>query len=630
MNFRRADGCTYADDHVFSQAELLAIVPADVYGYMCVKAFGVANPGADARPIECRSSTLAFAKKAISHFMPNRLPTWNVDTAAGNPTKSVDVNNLIKRVKRHEVRREGVVTQAVRPLETVEFVSLIVQCMKHRDATMRYALPAFFKLQCHMISRVDDVAQLELKNVKANMQFPFSLLCQINWSKNVLEERDASDQIVFGSMNPKFCVLWSLGVHFETSLRRGDRDAADDRLFPISNSVKSAKALVSNTFKRIVESEGFERVGDSNLGTHSLRKLSATLARRLGCSRDDVDHRGRWKPDKRVSDRYIHVELPYPDAKVAAALCVDGACKYVYNENSNLCDNWVAANVTPAIDEKLGRAIAVVLGRSLLWAIMSSDPLLVAHLPTDIVDRVRNAYALLTNDLGEGTNPIVKVPINVTGFEGAVFINEVGQEATAAATHAGAQLQGGAQQGTELLGLFSQVEQLHRSFAALQAEVDRLRVTTEHSFSRLGRQVRRIAMQPIARRRPTTTLATTTGVNDDDSAGQQPTAAIPNQPSVLSRTPRTLDELWVEYQYGLGGRKAARLFTRKERGKCRHTYCRRNVVWSKVAEMVRAGDTAQIAIDKIRVVYGASLSVTTIINRMMADRKHGGHPQLRV
>ena len=67
----------------------------------------------------------------------------------------------------------------------------------------------------------------------------------------------------------------------------------------------------------------------------------------------------------------------------------------------------------------------------------------------------------------------------------------------------------------------------------------------------------------------------------------------------LSRTPRTLCILWEEYTVDIGGLKAARLFTPHERGRSKFTYTKRKVVWDKVSEMVRAGDTADLAIDKI-------------------------------
>lgn len=96
----------------------------------------------------------------------------------------------------------------------------------------------------------------------------------------------------------------------------------------------------------------------------------------------------------------------------------------------------------------------------------------------------------------------------------------------------------------------------------------------------------------------------------------------------LAKCPKSLYLLWDEYNVGFSGHKAARDFTRDERGKHRYNYYRRNVFWTKVSEMVRAGYTAERAIDRIYLAYGQRLSVTNILNKMIADKKFGGHPSL--
>lgn len=96
----------------------------------------------------------------------------------------------------------------------------------------------------------------------------------------------------------------------------------------------------------------------------------------------------------------------------------------------------------------------------------------------------------------------------------------------------------------------------------------------------------------------------------------------------LVKCPRTLHLLWREYMFGFSGYKPAREWTQAERGKDRFNFYRRNVFWSKVVEMVRLGYTAERAIDKIYSVYGHKLSVTNILNRMIKDKKDGGHPGL--
>jgi hypothetical protein len=56
----------YEKDHLFSQDELLALIPAEVTKWMCMKAYGTPEPGVDNHPTLCRPTSLEFWKKAIS------------------------------------------------------------------------------------------------------------------------------------------------------------------------------------------------------------------------------------------------------------------------------------------------------------------------------------------------------------------------------------------------------------------------------------------------------------------------------------------------------------------------------------------------------------------------------------
>jgi len=46
-------------------------------------------------------------KNAISHFMTNQQQLWNAISLCGNPTKSKEVNGLIKAVKKKEICKKG-------------------------------------------------------------------------------------------------------------------------------------------------------------------------------------------------------------------------------------------------------------------------------------------------------------------------------------------------------------------------------------------------------------------------------------------------------------------------------------------------------------------------------------------
>ena len=99
--------------HLFSADDLNDVSPQkDIDRWMNVKAFGEDNPPDSANPLYSRSSSLKFWKKTLSLYMPNCLIPWNTISNSGNPTKSTNVNDLIKRVKKKEVKKQGVVPQS--------------------------------------------------------------------------------------------------------------------------------------------------------------------------------------------------------------------------------------------------------------------------------------------------------------------------------------------------------------------------------------------------------------------------------------------------------------------------------------------------------------------------------------
>jgi hypothetical protein len=79
---------------------------------------------------------LMYYKKAISNFMPNKLMPWNAISREGNPTRSIDMNDLIKALLKKEVWKQGTPSNADRPLEEQEFNQLITTFLsKNKNST---------------------------------------------------------------------------------------------------------------------------------------------------------------------------------------------------------------------------------------------------------------------------------------------------------------------------------------------------------------------------------------------------------------------------------------------------------------------------------------------------------------
>ena len=113
-----------------SEEVLLSIVPQDIVRFFNMKAFGKEVPALDDVPSKCRSTTLTVYKKAVSFFSVRCSMQWDDILSIGNPTKSKLVNDNIKRVKKCEVRHQGVESKARRPIEWKEFILILEKLKK--------------------------------------------------------------------------------------------------------------------------------------------------------------------------------------------------------------------------------------------------------------------------------------------------------------------------------------------------------------------------------------------------------------------------------------------------------------------------------------------------------------------
>ena len=94
-----------------------------------------------------------------------------------------------------------------------------------------------------------------------------------------------------------------------------------------------SKKTAANLLKQVYKSPLFTAKRPGKLGTHSIRKGPATYAHRCGMPKEWINQRGRWRGKKQQVDQYIDVFQPYPDAKVAGALCgPSGPCIYSVKE----------------------------------------------------------------------------------------------------------------------------------------------------------------------------------------------------------------------------------------------------------------------------------------------------------
>mmetsp|Transcript_23019 Transcript_23019/g.50192 ORF Transcript_23019/g.50192 Transcript_23019/m.50192 type:complete len:130 (-) Transcript_23019:87-476(-) len=127
-------------------------------------------------------------------------------------------------------------------------------------------------------------------------------------------------------------------------------------------------------------------------------------------------------------------------------------------------------------------------------------------------------------------------------------------------------------------------------------------------------------MAPVIRRRPSAAR----GVNTSDAATRGGLG-----PANLVNCPANLYTLWNEYKIGVGGNKAAKEFTTRERGMVKSKYCRRKKFCQAMERLLSAGADLHTAIRRIYEVYWENTKVSQILKEMTAHEASGGHALLR-
>ena len=147
--------------------------------------------------------------------MPLCSMLWDDINLRGNPTCSNAINDVITKVKKYEVRQEGVSSKARRAFKWEEFYALLMLAC-HLYATVDvFFFMVMLCLQWQIIARIGDVIKLAKSTLLFNSCEPSTLNIKMNWSKNIREERDCPTQILFGAMDPLVCPLLNLVAWLE-------------------------------------------------------------------------------------------------------------------------------------------------------------------------------------------------------------------------------------------------------------------------------------------------------------------------------------------------------------------------------------------------------------------------------
>jgi len=361
------------------------------------------------------------------------------------------------------------------------------------------------------------------------------------------------------------------------------------------------------------------------LGTHSFRKGAADEARKAGALPDEIEIRGRWKPQgRRVVFRYIDVTQVHIDAKICGMLCPGGPIKYKLKAGLDnlVTDDWLFTKCVPHIRLRFpnDRRLCRILGLATLHAYC--DLTLRELLPNE--QKARLSYGL--RDINYGVNAVTKVPLHVYSVNGNLCIDEMTQgEGQAAGVGVVAPAVGATTHGAVLQSILLNQQRSNCTQALVQVQMDNgfaaMKQYIARQFVTLNDNVRRFGgtIQGGFARQDSTQAANRRAAENEPPLPQPPNLPV----GVVHRDPtaelapnlHTLEELWTEWKFGIGGRKAAQLFSHRERGghgskAKKMKFCRRLKIYLLLQKLVDEGRTSAEAIAAVKLVYGAAKSVT--------------------
>ena len=159
-------------------------------------------------------------------------------------------------------------------------------------------------------------------------EFPdYGVTAKPCWTKNTNEEQNPPTQILFGSRDWRYCVVSLLAVWLEYHFELNSEE--NEFYFGCKGATDSEPIKVSAAYflKKICDNLAIDLTLDEAMtliGTHLVRRFSVNKGRGCSLSRDEVDHRGRWKHGDRQSDTYCSTTIPFVDTKAASVLCAGG------------------------------------------------------------------------------------------------------------------------------------------------------------------------------------------------------------------------------------------------------------------------------------------------------------------
>ncbi len=154
------------------------------------------------------------------------------------------------------------------------------------DTETALCAAAYFSFQFAMIGRLDDTAKFRQPDLQPYSKYPdYAVMGHLPWSKDVVEERDAPQQLIFGAMDPRYDTLSLLGLWLEYRFEFHPEENEFIFCMGCLEDPIRIKETMRRVLSTVLKDDEFHVRDLGLLGSHSIRKFAVTFARGNGCSK---------------------------------------------------------------------------------------------------------------------------------------------------------------------------------------------------------------------------------------------------------------------------------------------------------------------------------------------------------
>lgn len=115
-------------------------------------------------------------------------------------------------LKKAEVYNQGEMSQSRHIFENPVYDYVILKLHQSACNILTYRVVLYYICQHNLIACLDNITSVSINDLTPNIEHNFVLNSKMCYGKNLTEEQDLPEEMIFGAHDPNYCALLACGV----------------------------------------------------------------------------------------------------------------------------------------------------------------------------------------------------------------------------------------------------------------------------------------------------------------------------------------------------------------------------------------------------------------------------------